>query len=83
MWARGALFGMFVIHALTMSVDIVEFVRIVRSPDSELRDRFNLPPHCDPIVTAVRKPSEKVRVSITCLAAADRRRSPEWGRSRP
>ena len=53
--------------SITLSVDIVEFVQIVRSTDHELRSRFDLPAECDPVVSAVRKPRNKVKVFITCL----------------
>jgi hypothetical protein len=66
------LIGALVVMALTMSVDLPEFVRIVRSSDHELRNRFRLPVQCDPVVSAVREPRHKVRVWITCLAESRR-----------
>jgi hypothetical protein len=58
-----------VMSSVTMSVDIAEFVEIVRSSDAELRQRYGLPTRCDPMVSAMRAPGHRVKVSITCAGA--------------
>jgi hypothetical protein len=40
-----------------------------------LRTRFELPVECDPVVSAIRKPRNKIRVFITCGPEPRRRLS--------
>lgn len=68
MYAALALAYTAMMSAVTMSVEIPEFVQIVQSSDRELRARFGLPAQCDPVVSAIRIPRAKVKVVISCGA---------------
>jgi hypothetical protein len=68
MWAPLRLACALLLSPVTVSVDIVGFVEIVRSSDEELRRRYHLPTRCDPVVSAIRVPRDKVEVSISCVA---------------
>jgi hypothetical protein len=81
MYAALALAYTAMMSAVTMSVDIPEFVQIVRLSDQELRARFGLPAQCAPVVSAIRTPRAKVRVVISC-GAESAAASPRPGRER-
>jgi hypothetical protein len=56
--------------ALTMSMDVAEFVKIRGWSDATLRAHFHLPESCDPSLSATRRPYSNVEVALICIENA-------------
>jgi hypothetical protein len=66
----GRLLALLLAVAVSLDVDIGQFVEIQRLSPGEMQQRFGLPGWCEPSVSAMRRPHEKIEVQITCGEAS-------------